>query len=242
MPHHALTLKDLENTARWRRWRAAFAVMAMAGLLAVLPVHAQSGPAQIEQVGRLSPAQQVNSAPLQVAASSGESQNGGQSASTVNISVEPSTGEAVTRQDVVDLWPIGSPFDGQPPGSGNQAAVYQDGSGHQATILQTGTGHTAVAVQEGANHTTTITQNGINHLAGIRLTGNGKAVNLTQNGAGHRYLLDMRGGSGATTDHQVVQSGQSNTLVQAGTISTPFNVRQSGSGMTMVIRHGTGGS
>jgi hypothetical protein len=217
--------------------------MAVASLLwAAQPVHGQSGPAQIEQVGRLSPARQVNDAPLQVAASDGVSQGGGQSASPVNISVNPEEGGDVTRDAVLNLWPSGAPFDGQPPGAGNQAAVYQDGSGHQATILQTGTGHTAVAVQEGANHTTSITQQGRNHLAGIRLTGSGKEVTLTQAGAGHRYLLDTQGSAGAATNHEVVQGGQNNTLVQAGPISTPFNVRQQGSGMTMVIRHGTGGS
>jgi hypothetical protein len=93
-------------------------------------------------------------------------------------------------------------------------------------------------VQQGDGNTTTLQQNGSNHLAGIRLDGDDNTFGLTQNGSGHRYLLDFKGHDlGHSGPHEVVQNGTNNTAVQTGQGVTPFNIKQEGSGMTMVIRH-----
>lgn len=133
-------------------------------------------------------------------------------------------------------------------GSGNEAFVTQlGGNGNEATVEQgpsngfSGLNNLAVIVHEGSLNRTTIQQRGKNNLAGIKLVGNNNGITLEQTGTGHEYLLDFTGnglgimGSGMT--HQVSQIGSDNQLVQVGEGSMPFNVRQQGNGMRMIIRH-----
>jgi len=161
---------------------------------------------------------------------------GDQSGATIDL--DASTGDAVSWSQVMGLWPTGvSPFAQRAGEAGSGAAVYQDGDDNTARVTQNGAGHTAVLVQQGDGNTTTLEQNGTDHLAGIRLTGDSNTFGLTQNGSGHRYLLDFSSKDGPPADHQVVQNGTSNTAVQTGQGITPFNIKQEGSGMTMVIRH-----
>jgi len=162
---------------------------------------------------------------------------GSQGETTIDLGA--STGEGVPWSQVMGLWPTGvSPFAQRAGETGSGAAVYQSGDDNTARVTQNGAGHTAVLVQQGNDNTTTLQQNGSDHLAGIRLTGDDNTFGLTQNGTGHRYLLDFKGHDlGQSVPHEVVQNGRSNTAVQTGQGVTPFNIKQEGSGMTMVIRH-----
>lgn len=137
-------------------------------------------------------------------------------------------------------------------GSGNESSITQmNGSGNEAVVRQTGRpagggtlsgrNNLAVVVQNGFMNEAIIRQWGNNNIAGIRLDGNNNGVTLRQEGNGNEYLLDFSGsGLGASTStrsHQVVQLGTNNQLVQVGEGSMPFNVRQRGNRMRMVIRH-----
>ena len=133
-------------------------------------------------------------------------------------------------------------------GTGNEASISQlDGSENEATVVQEpgdgfpGKNNLAVIVQNGSMNQTTIRQFGKNNRAGIRLDGNNNGITLEQTGKGHEYLLDFEGSDlssvGSSEAHQVSQIGSNNRLVQVGENSMPFNVRQRGDGMRMVIRH-----
>jgi len=133
-------------------------------------------------------------------------------------------------------------------GTGNEASISQlDGSENEATVVQEpgdgfpGKNNLAVIVQNGSMNQTTIRQFGKNNRAGIRLDGNNNGITLEQTGEGHEYLLDFEGSDlssvGSSEAHQVSQIGSNNRLVQVGENSMPFNVRQRGDGMRMVIRH-----
>lgn len=134
-------------------------------------------------------------------------------------------------------------------GSGNQASITQlNGDENDATVVQEpgggspGENNLAVIVQDGSFNETTIRQRGRDNVAGIKLVGNSNGITLEQTGSGNEYLLDFTGSNlgsmGTSTTHQVSQIGSNNQLVQVGENSMPFNVRQRGDGMRMVIRHG----
>ena len=133
-------------------------------------------------------------------------------------------------------------------GSGNQASITQlNGDDNDASVVQEpgggfpGKNNLAVIVQDGSFNETTIRQRGRDNVAGIKLDGNSNGIALEQTGHGHGYLLDFTGsGLGSahrTATHRVQQLGRNNQLVQVGENSMPFNVRQRGSDMRMVIRH-----
>lgn len=133
-------------------------------------------------------------------------------------------------------------------GAGNEAFVTQlGGNGNEATVEQgpsngfSGLDNLAVIVQEGSLLQTTIRQHGRDNIAGIRLVGNNNGITLEQTGSSNEYLLDFTGSGlgsmGSSTNHQVSQIGRNNQLVQVGEGLMPFNVRQRGNGMRMVIRH-----
>jgi len=194
----------------------------------------------------------------------------GQVVVTLSGDCEPSdaTCDNVSRDDVLGLIP-GTPSL-QSSNSGNSAVVAQRGDDNEATIEQVGTGHEAsitqdgmdneavveqkpgdglpaqdnlaVIVQNGLMNQTTVQQLGQNNRAGIRLVGDNNGIELQQTGSGNEYLLDFTGsglGSSSST-HQVSQTGSNNQLVQLGEGRMPFNVRQRGDGMRMVIRHSGG--
>ncbi len=145
-------------------------------------------------------------------------------------------------------------------GNDNDATINQRGSGNQASITQLngddndasveqgpgdgfpGKNNLAVIVQDGSFNETTIRQGGRDNVAGIKLDGNSNGITLEQTGSGNEYLLDFTGSGlgsrGGSTTHQVSQIGSNNQLVQVGENSMPFNVRQRGDGMRMIIRHG----
>jgi hypothetical protein len=133
-------------------------------------------------------------------------------------------------------------------GSGNQASITQlNGDENDATVVQEpgggfpGENNLAVIVQDGSFNETTIRQRGRDNVAGIKLDGSSNGITLEQTGKGNEYLLDFEGSLGTmgnSTTHQVSQIGSNNRLVQVGENSMPFNVRQRGDGMRMVIRHG----
>jgi len=145
-------------------------------------------------------------------------------------------------------------------GNDNDATINQRGSGNQASITQLngddndasveqgpgdgfpGENNLAVIVQDGSYNQTTIRQRGRDNLAGIKLVGNNNGLTLEQTGKGNEYLLDFEGSNlgnpGSSEAHQVSQIGSNNRLVQVGENSMPFNVRQRGDGMRMIIRHG----
>ena len=173
--------------------------------------------------------------------------------------------ENVTRSDVLGLVPGITPA--LPSSDGNSAVVVQRGDGNEATVEQNGGqneasvtqegpsndasvrqfgpgayDNLAVLVQLGAANSTSIRQRGANNLAGIRLEGTNNGIQLTQNGEDHKYLLDFEGsGLGTRSEggqgHRVHQMGTDNHLVQVGEGRMPFNVRQRGTGMRMIIRH-----
>jgi hypothetical protein len=133
-------------------------------------------------------------------------------------------------------------------GSSNKASITQlNGNENEATVMQgpsdefPGQNNLAVIVQNGSLNRTTIRQLGQNNIAGIRLAGSNNGITLEQTGSGNEYLLDFEGSSlgsaGNSTNHQVRQIGSNNRLVQVGEGRMPFNVRQRGNGMRMVIRH-----
>jgi hypothetical protein len=155
--------------------------------------------------------------------------------------------EGVSRTDVLDLIPGGTP-PLQGSGSGNSAVIMQRGDNNDATIEQQGPSdarpgqnNLAVLVQNGSFNQTTIRQRGQNNIAGIRLDGNDNGITLEQTGSNNEYLLDFTGSGlgnmGSSTTHRVSQIGSNNRLVQVGEGQMPFNVRQRGDGMRMVIRH-----
>ena len=145
-------------------------------------------------------------------------------------------------------------------GDDNDATINQQGSGNQASITQLngddndasveqgpgdgfpGENNLAVIVQDGSYNQTTIRQRGRDNLAGIKLVGSNNGLMLEQTGKGNEYLLDFEGSNlgspGSSEAHQVSQIGRNNRLVQVGENSMPFNVRQRGDGMRMIIRHG----
>lgn len=134
-------------------------------------------------------------------------------------------------------------------GFGNEASITQmNGDGNDATVEQgpgdgfPGQNNLAVIVQNGSMNQTTIQQFGKNNIAGIKLVGNSNGITLEQTGNGNEYLLDFTGSdlgsTGGSTTHQVSQIGSNNRLVQVGQGRMPFDVRQRGDGMRMVIRHG----
>ena len=96
-------------------------------------------------------------------------------------------------------------------------------------------------MQNGSWNQTTVRQRGQNNIAGIRLIGNNNGITLEQTGSNNEYLLDFTGSGlgnmGSSTTHRVSQIGSNNRLVQVGDGRMPFNVRQRGDGMRMVIRH-----
>ena len=154
--------------------------------------------------------------------------------------------DALTQSDILALLPAGTPsVPGMGPG--NRAVVVQRGTGNTATVEQgpgdgiPGEDNLAVIVQDGSYNATTIRQRGRDNLAGIKLVGNSNGITLEQTGRGNEYLLDFTGSglgsTGSSTTHQVSQLGRNNQLVQVGENSMPFNVRQRGDGMRMVIRH-----
>ena len=133
-------------------------------------------------------------------------------------------------------------------GSDNEASITQlNGNDNKATVEQgpsdalPGQDNLAVLVQNGSFNQTTIRQRGQNNIAGIRLDGNDNGITLEQTGSKNEYLLDFTGSGlgnmGSSTTHQVSQIGTNNRLVQVGEGQMPFNVRQRGDGMRMVIRH-----
>ena len=133
-------------------------------------------------------------------------------------------------------------------GSDNEASITQlNGNDNEATVEQgpsdarPGRDNLAVLVQNGSFNQTTIRQRGQNNIAGIRLDGNDNGITLEQTGSNNEYLLDFTGSGlgsgGSSTTHQVSQIGTNNRLVQVGEGRMPFNVRQRGDGMRMVIRH-----
>ena len=133
-------------------------------------------------------------------------------------------------------------------GSGNQASITQlNGDDNDASVVQEpgdgfpGENNLAVIVQDGSYNQTTIRQRGRNNVAGIKLDGNSNGIALEQTGHGHGYLLDFTGSglssAHRTATHRVQQLGRNNQLVQVGENSMPFNIRQRGSDMRMVIRH-----
>jgi hypothetical protein len=134
-------------------------------------------------------------------------------------------------------------------GSSNEASITQlNGDENEATVVQEpgdgvpGQNNLAVIVQNGSFNQTTIQQSGKNNRAGIKLVGDNNGIELQQTGSGNEYLLDFTGsglGSSSGT-HQVSQTGSNNRLVQLGEGRMPFNVRQRGDGMRMVIRHSGG--
>ena len=134
-------------------------------------------------------------------------------------------------------------------GSGNQASITQlNGDENEATVVQEsgggfpGENNLAVIVQDGSFNETTMQQRGRDNVAGIKLDGNSNGITLEQTGNGNEYLLDFDGddlGSmGSSSTHRVNQIGSNNRLVQVGEGRMPFNVRQRGNGIQMVIRHG----
>jgi len=181
-----------------------------------LTLHAQNSPAHIDQVNTTDESFTLTT------------EDG------TNLQINPSTGEEVTRSQVLNLWPSGALFPEGSAGPGSEGAIYQGGDGNFASIMQNGTNHLAVVVHEGNSNFTDVTQNGSDHVAGIQLHGDNNQFGLTQNGSGHRYLLDFEG---SNLDHAVVQNGANNTAVQIGQGSMPFGIEQNGSGMTMIIRH-----
>ena len=133
-------------------------------------------------------------------------------------------------------------------GSDNEASITQlNGNDNKATVEQgpsdarPGQDNLAVLVQNGFFNQTTIRQRGQNNIAGIRLDGDDNGITLEQTGTGNEYLLDFTGSGlgsgGSSTTHRVSQIGTNNRLVQVGEGQMPFNVRQRGDGMRMVIRH-----
>jgi hypothetical protein len=203
----------------WQGLRTGLLLGAL--LIGTAPFAQAQSPAQIQQVQ-----------PDRVQLDAGD-----QGETTIDLGA--STGEAVSWSEVMGLWPTGvSPFAQRAGETGSSAAVHQSGDDNTASVTQNGAGHVAVLVQQGDGNTTTLQQNGSNHLAGIRLDGDDNTFGLTQNGSGHRYLLDFKGHDlGHSGPHEVVQNGTNNTAVQTGQGVTPFNIKQEGSGMTMVIRH-----
>jgi hypothetical protein len=242
-----------------RRFHWSFLLLAgllLAGLVALVPsgVRAQ---VQIDQVKPV--AAQIDGATQ------------GQIVVTLPGDCKPTeaTCENVTRTDVLDLIPGGTPS--LPSnGTGNSAVVLQRGDNNRATVEQQGSANKtsitqlggtdntatvmqgpgsnlsgkdnlAVLVQKGSLNQTTIRQWGQHNLAGIRLVGNNNGIALTQKGADNQYLLDFTGSglgkAGRSATHQVRQIGNNNQLAQVGNGRIPFNVRQRGNGMRMVIRH-----
>lgn len=133
-------------------------------------------------------------------------------------------------------------------GSSNEASITQlKGSDNEATVEQgpstkyPGLNNLAVIVQKGSMNQTTTRQRGRDNLAGIRLVGSNNGIRLVQTGSRNEYLLDFTGSNlgsmGSSTTHQVSQIGSNNRLVQVGEGRMPFNVRQRGDGMRMIIRH-----
>ena len=135
-------------------------------------------------------------------------------------------------------------------GSSNEASITQlNGDENEATVVQEpgdgvpGQNNLAVIVQNGSFNQTAIQQSGKNNRAGIKLVGDNNGIELEQTGDGHEYLLDFTGsdlGDSSSSTHQVSQIGSKNRLVQVGEGRMPFNVRQRGDGMRMVIRHSGG--
>lgn len=140
----------------------------------------------------------------------------------------------------------------QQVGTQNEASISQiEGTGNDAVVEQTGgtpgggtmagQNNLAVIVQNGSMNETALRQWGDDNIAGIRLIGNQNRITLTQDGSGNQYLMDFTGSAlgsmGRSETHRVRQIGNNNRLIQVGTGSMPFNVRQRGNGMRMRIQH-----
>jgi minor curlin subunit len=211
--------------------RCAGLLLCAVGLVGAHVTHAQ----MIEQVDR------EDRAPTQTQ----------QGAAVQNLAVSTDPGAVPSLAGFADrIWPGGaSPVAlAEAPGTaGSDAAVAQRGSGNDASVTQRGAGHTAVVVQRGTGITAEVVQRGgTGHTALLNQAASGHRVRVVQAGGdGNTYLLDAQAAPSGTVEggfsHTVQQVGSDLTLVQEAT-AVPYSVRQEGTGMTMVIRHGTGGS
>lgn len=150
----------------------------------------------------------------------------------VNSRIRTLESEGFDRSDVLALRTEGLnlPYSS----SGHYSGIYQRGGGNTGKTVQSGSSHLAILVQRGDYNRTRINQRGSAHSAGVRLVGDNNSFQLEQGGSNHLYILNFEG-SGLS--HNVSQYGHDNTLVQVGSGSTSFNVKQKGNGSKMIIRH-----
>jgi hypothetical protein len=130
------------------------------------------------------------------------------------------------------------PYTGEISAGGQQVVIRQQGTGNTASVDQRGTSNVAQILHLGNDNATTVTQRGRRNAAGVVLDGNRNDVSLLQQGNGHKYLLGFQGSDLDLTGKRMrMQKGSNNRLIELGQNSIPFDVRQEGSGMTMIIRH-----
>ncbi len=212
------------------------------GLLLAPQVRAQDQGVQIPQVGNASEGTLQETEPLT-------------RSDVMSLARNTDLASASVESSLANLFPAGQRGLIFQNGSFNEAVLDQDGETNQALVSQGrrqggGSNNTAritqssrenfaVVVQQGQRNETNVSQGGgPNNIVGVRLQGTNNHTNVVQNGSGNRYLLDFTGnGLGANGPHTVNQIGSGNTLIQVGTGSKPFNVRQRGDHMAVRILH-----
>lgn len=123
-------------------------------------------------------------------------------------------------------------------GTSSPSTILQKGASNTAEIRQQGANNVASVLQVGSFNTTTIAQQGDRNAAGVSLKGSHNAVELFQQGDNNRYLFHFSGSHlDKTGPNRLEQIGDGNTMVEVGENSIPFNIRQRGDGMRMIIRH-----
>lgn len=164
-----------------------------------------------------------------------------QSETAPQLSKKVEVPETVLLQAVLENnEAFGSPVFSDAEGSDSPSSILQKGTSNDAEIRQEGTNNVASVLQVGSYNTTTIAQQGHRNEAGVSLKGAHNAVELFQKGDNNRYLFHFTGNHlDKTGTNRLEQIGHGNTMVEVGENSIPFNIRQRGDGMRMIIRHGT---
>ena len=126
------------------------------------------------------------------------------------------------------------------------AKIYQDGANHRADVVssdsyinvnQQGINHEAEVLQQGANGQIILQQIGTGHRYSGRIDSDGHYLNITQRGQNHNVVQDLVGDN---LNYRIVQEGQGHQFIQTehDPLAPAYEVRQEGTGMSIIIEQG----
>lgn len=118
----------------------------------------------------------------------------------------------------------------------NTAIVMQNGANNLAQVNQSGgNSNIALLVQAGNNIQNTVTQQGNGNVYASKISGNDHRLDVSQIGNNNLYLLEYD--SNKPLQNTVKQIGNGLKAIQLGRTSKPFQIKEYGRGMNIVIRH-----